>query len=178
MNVHTGPCNCVFWITGQHFAWTVCIFWSCACHHGPNWGWLERRLVLPYFSWCLSWLGIRQLFLFNNVYSNTLGVCLLWLLSCVPFVHSFEGSGTVLMGFFWSLKFSTRFSEVVSKYFLIVPAWDELFLTCDPHGGFYYCRWVFERLIAHVAVLLLGSWSFKSSRSSWGFSKVLWKTAP
>ena len=53
-------------IPGRHIAWAICNIWYCACHHGPTWGCLARRFLLPYFPWCVH----------NNWLSALLWVCL------------------------------------------------------------------------------------------------------
>ena len=55
--LHPRPFTCAFVIIGRNVAHMVWIIWPCACQKGLTWGWPERRILLPYVSWCLSQLA-------------------------------------------------------------------------------------------------------------------------
>ena len=81
----------------------------------------------------------------------------------------------------FSFSMSLVFSEGVTKwsaFFSIIPVQSGLSVPSDLLGDLLSCRQVFDCLTACLAALLLGYWLYKISWFSWGFFKVLRRTAP
>ena len=94
--------------------------------------------------------------IFYTVHSNTLGICLRWILGCVWSGQSIEGSAPFLR-ILWFLNVSDVFwggSKVVGGCFIIVPKWDGSFVPSDLLGGIHSCLWVIDRLTARMVAFL------------------------
>ena len=70
---------------GQLIAWMVCNIWSSSCQRGPTQGWLARRLLLPYFPWCVQhgWISSLLVYIGFQRYNIT------------PWIFAFSGLSAV-----------------------------------------------------------------------------------